>query len=175
MEMYEINTEYLKKCLKVVSKDLAKYYLTGVFIHDKDDVRHYIGTNGHILVHCKEKFNGDSLKDGIIIRPASALGTRKCLKYIPLKIYDEKTAVLEMNEKRVLCDIIDGRYPNYEAVIPTEVEPEKEYVAFAPEYLLEMKRILGSSNIRPLSSGVDEPHIFKIDDEVEVVIMPVRI
>lgn len=174
METYEINTEFFKKCLRAVSRDEHRYYITGVYLHDKEGIRHYVGTNGHILVHCKEKAVGPVLKEGIIIKPTTPLGTRKCLPYAPLKVYDETTAILHL-DKRILCDIIDGQYPNYKRVIPTDVKPENEYIAFDPQYLLEMKKILGSSTIRPLSAGPNEPHIFRTTDEIEVVIMPVRI
>lgn len=174
METYEINTEFFKKCLRAVSRDEHRYYITGVYLHDKEGIRHYVGTNGHILVHCKEKALDPVLKEGIIIKPTTPLGTRKCLPYAPLKVYDETTAILHL-DKRILCDIIDGQYPNYEKVIPTEVKPETEYVAMEPEYLLLMKKILGSCTIRPLSAGPNEPHIFRKGDEMEVVIMPMRI
>ena len=175
MEIYEINIEYFKKCLRAVSHEPTRYYISGVYIHDEDGIRHYVGTNGHILVHCKEKCTGDTpLEKGIIVRPTTALDQKRCLPYVPLKIYDETTTILHMN-KRILCDIIDGQFPNYKRVIPTEVEPEKEYVAMDPEYLLLMKRILGTCTIRPLSSGPNEPHIFRKGDEIEVVIMPMRI
>lgn len=174
METYEINTEFFKKCLRAVSRDVHRYYITGVYIHDKEGIRHYVGTEGHILVHCKEKAVGPVLKEGIIIKPTTPLGIRKCLPYVPLKVYDETTAILHL-DKRILCDIIDGQYPNYERVIPTDVKPETEYVAMEPEYLMLMKKILGSCTIRPLSAGPNEPHIFRKGDEMEVVIMPMRI
>lgn len=94
--------------------------------------------------------------------------------HVPLQVYDESTAIMHL-DKRILCDIIDGRYPNYEKVIPTDVKPETEYVAMEPEYLLLMKKILGSCTIRPLSAGPKEPHIFRKGDEMEVLIMPMRI
>lgn len=174
METYEINQEFFKKCMKAVSKDETRYYICGVFIHDDTEgIRHYVGTNGHILVHCKEKHEGPALKEGIIVKPTTALGTKKCMIYVPLQVYDESTAILHL-DKRILCDIVDGTYPNYEKVIPTDVKPETEYVAMDPEYLLLMKRILGTCTIRPLSAGPDEPHIFRKGDEIEVVIMPMR-
>lgn len=174
METYEINTDFFKKCLKAVSKEETKYHLCGVYIHDKEGLRHYVGTNGHILVHCKEKADGPVLKEGIILRPTTPIGTRKCMLYAPLKVYDESTAILHL-DKRILCDIVDGEYPAYEKVIPADVKPETEYVAMDPEYLLLMKKILESCTIRPLSAGPNEPHIFRKGDEMEVVIMPVRI
>lgn len=177
MDTYEINTDFFKKCLRVVVKDINHYNLRGVFIHDdKEGMRHYVGTDGHILVHCKEKANGPVLEKGMIIRPETTLGTRKCFKYAPLKVYDESTAVIYLgSERRILCDIIDGQYPSYERVIPVDVKPENEYVAFNPEYLIEMKRILGGCSIRPLSTGPTGPHIFRTTDKIEIVIMPMRI
>lgn len=175
MITYEINTDFFKKCLRVVSKEATRYNISGIFIHDDaEGIRHYVGTNGHILVHCKEKHEGPTLEKGIIIRPTAALGTRKCCRYVPMKVYDEQTAVIDLN-KRILCDIIDGTYPSYEKVIPTDVKPEYEYISFNPEYLLEMKRILGSATVRPVSSSPTDPHIFRTTNEVEVVIMPMRI
>ena len=174
MEIYEINIDYFKKCMRAVSRDENIYYIGGVYIHDEDGMRHYVGTNGHILVHCKEKYEGETLEKGLIIKPTTALDQKRCLLYVQLKIYDESTAILHMN-KRILCDILDGSYPDYKKVIPTDVKPEKEYVAMDPEYLLLMKRILGTCSIRPLSAGPNEPHIFRMGDEIEVVIMPMRI
>ena len=52
---------------------------------------------------------------------------------------------------------------------------ETEYVAMDHEYLLLIKKIMESCTIRPLSAGPNEPHIFRKGDEMEVVIMPVRI
>ena len=177
MKIYEINIEYFKKCLRAVSHEDTRYNISGVYIHDADGIRHYVGTDGHILVHCKEKYTGETIEKGLIIRPTTALGTKKCMMYVPLKVYDETTAIMYPfgQTKRVLCDIVDGTYPSYERIIPTDVKPETEYVAMDPEYLLLMKRILGSCTIRPLSAGPSDPHIFRMGDEMEVVIMPMRI
>lgn len=175
METIEVNIDYFKKCLKVISKDPARWSITGVYIHDDSDgFRHYVGTNGHILVHCKEKTADKPLEKGLIIKPLCPLGTKRCLPYCPLKIVDENTAILETN-KKICCDIVDAEYPSYERVMPKDPKPEMNYVCFSPKYLQLMENILGCCYIRPLADGVNEPHIFRCNDDVEVVIMPMRI
>ena len=129
METYEINQDFFKKCMKAVSKDEVRYNICGVFIHDDaEGIRHYIGTNGHILVHCKEKYEGPTLMEGIIVKPTTAMGTKKCMIHVPLQVYDESTAIMHL-DKRILCDIVDGKYPAYEKVIPTDENLRNEFTS----------------------------------------------
>ena len=39
MKTYKINTEFFKKCLRAVSREENRYYITGVYIHDKEGIR----------------------------------------------------------------------------------------------------------------------------------------
>ena len=177
METIEVNIDYFKKCLKAISKDPARWSITGVYIHDDSDgYRHYVGTNGYILVHCKEKTADKPLEKGLIIKPLYPLGTKKCLICCPLMIVDEHTAIL-ITDKKITCDIVDAEYPAYEKVMPKDPKPEMEYVCFSPSYLRMMETVLGVCSVRPLADGVNEPHIFRCgnNEDVEVVIMPMRI
>lgn len=183
METIEVNIDYFKKCLKAISKDPARWSITGVYIHDDSDgYRHYVGTNGHVLVHCFEPTDDKPLEKGLIIKPLSTpKNKKKTLRNSFLKVIDGQNAIIENLDSSYTCHIIDAEYPNYKAVIPTNAKPQTEYVCFNPDYLKVMASILGSCTIRPEADDVTSPHLFKnaccgeVEGGVEVVLMPMRL
>lgn len=180
METYEINTAYFQHCLQAVSKEESRYYISGVYIHDENGIRHYVGTNGHVLVHCFEPTEDKPIEKGLIIKPLSALKKNKTLSTSLLRIIDDRSAIIDSFNASVCCEIIDGQYPNYNAVIPTNAEQQTKYVCFDHDYLKIVRSVLGKFPW-PCAEDTVSTHLFrdecfgKENSGVEVVLMPIRI
>ena len=178
--MININIDFLNKCVLGASTDNTRYYLQGVNIQDIDGWRHYCGTNGHILIHCKETIEPD---DEGLPEPI----TLKMDKPIADKFNGHTNMILNTKEmfatfklsKITSLAIIDGAYPDYFKVIPNNPSEPTEFSFFDWHYLQTVEKVLGKfeKTYAILQDNADAPAVFtRADVEgVEVVIMPIRL
>jgi len=175
---YAVNLELMKDCHLAVSKDEARPNITGIFIQDDGGLRHYVGTNGHIIVHACEKIDAEELKDGIIVKLASKIGkTDPTFPHAQLEIFDDKVGILYA-EPLVACEIIDGEYPAYKKVIPETDKLATEYTAFNPDYMKIVKKILGSSSIQPIQENANQVALWEKEVNgwlFQIALMPVKL
>lgn len=175
---YAVNLELMKDCHLAVSKDKARAAINGIFIQDDGGLRHYVGTNGHILVHACEKIDTEELKDGIIVKLCSKIGkTDPTFPHAQLEIFDDKVGILHA-EPLVACEIIDEIYPNYKMSIPKTDKLATEYTAFNPDYMNIVKKILGSSSIQPIQGDANQAALWEKEVNgwlFQIVLMPVRL
>lgn len=175
---YAVNLELMKDCQLAVSKDKARPAINGIFIQDDGGLRHYVGTNGHILVHACEKIDTEELKDGIIVKLCSKIGkTDPTFPHAQLEIFDDKVGILHA-EPLVACEIIDEIYPNYKMSVPKTDKLATEYTAFNPDYMNIVKKILGSSSIQPIQGDANQAALWEKEVNgwlFQIVLMPVRL
>lgn len=175
---YAVNLELMKDCQLAVSKDKARSAINGIFIQDDGGLRHYVGTNGHILVHACEKIDTEELKDGIIVKLCSKIGkTDPTFPHAQLEIFDDKVGILHA-EPLVACEIIDEIYPNYKMSVPKTDKLATEYTAFNPDYMNIVKKILGSSSIQPIQGDANQAALWEKEVNgwlFQIVLMPVRL
>lgn len=172
-----INLKAIKNCMMAVSKD--RFNISGVYIEDREGCRHYVGTNGHILVHAYETVEkGDTLKAPICIVPRGKIGSLKECEYADLTIVNEQTALIDSRINKIVCDIIDVEYPKYQKIIPYDAPKAKEYACFDDKYLKTLHVILKNHyTLRPFmqdpwSSALWEDEIDGV--KYEVVLMSMR-
>jgi len=175
---YAVNLELMKDCQLAVSKDKAIPAIGGIFIQDDGGLRHYVGTNGHILVHACEKIDTEELKDGIIVKLCSKIGkTDPAFPHAQLETFDDKVGILHA-EPLVACEIIDEIYPDYKISIPKTDKLATEYTAFNPDYMNIVKKILGSSFIQPIQGDANQAALWEKEVNgwlFQIVLMPVRL
>jgi DNA polymerase-3 subunit beta len=81
----------------------------------------FVASDGHKLVRCKTtKAKGDEKASFILPKkPASLLKNLAPKETGMITIeFDNRNAVIELDEYRMVCRLIEGRYPNYGSVIP---------------------------------------------------------
>lgn len=177
--MININIDFLNKCVLGASNDITRYYLNGVNIQDIDGWRHYCGTDGHILIHCKEAIESDDegLPEPITLKMDKPLAEKHIEHANMILNAKEMFATFKLS-KIVSLEIIDGAYPDYFKVIPSNPSEPTEFAFFDWHLLQTVEKVLGKFDkkhvIRMDSS--DAPAVFTCADVegVEVVVMPIR-
>ena len=180
MTKYKINIDLINKVVPATSTEQARYWLNGVYIHDTDGIRNYVATNGHILFKASEMFEGETLKEPLILKINKPL-KNKYIKNGEMTIVDKDTVVIKHHEKTV-CDIIDGTFPEYQRLFDSHkgAKPIEEYVLFAPEYMAELKKFMPENwTDIPLMVGNESMGQWHYEDVEGVnytaLLMPVRI
>ena len=96
--------------------------MSGVFFQLSSDNLTFVATDAHKLVKYKRNdIKATNLAE--FIMPKKPLNLLKNIidTDSDVKIeYNNSNAMFEMNGLTLICRLIDGQYPNYEAVIPTE-------------------------------------------------------
>ncbi|MGM0479016.1 MAG: DNA polymerase III subunit beta [Bacteroidota bacterium] len=118
----EILAEAINKTLFATGTDDLRPVMSGVFCEFSPESMTFVATDAHKLVRYTRTDSKASGSSSFIL-PKKALNMLKTnLKGAEdVKIeYNESNAVFTFNETTLTCRLIDGKYPNYEAVIPQE-------------------------------------------------------
>ena len=97
--------------------------MSGVFFQFNSDSLKFVATDAHKLVKYERKdYNSENNSE--FIMPKKPLQILKgILSSVEGKIsieYNESNAKFKFNKNKLTCRLIDGKFPNYEAVIPKE-------------------------------------------------------
>lgn len=130
---FEINKDELKTLIDrtqfSASVEEARYYLNGLYVHAKTEgetnVLRVVATDGHRLACAESPLpQGAEKLEGVIIPRKSVLEIRKLLDDASI---DNVQMSLSENKVRISFDditltskLIDGTFPDYERVIPTD-------------------------------------------------------
>lgn len=143
-EGFSIDQATLKECLTLtsfaISHDQTRYVLSGTLFIVKGGELRLIATDGRRLSFIKRKLSGANNQEFEAIVPMKAVNELNKLldgsgevKIIPLK----NQLALEIGGTKIITRLIEGRFPNYEQVIPKE---EKTKIAIDREALLAAVR-----------------------------------
>lgn len=144
-----IQSKLLRAALVCAAKNDARYYLNGVHITPK-----YIeATNGHVALRME---HGIRTKKNIIVQfegsvPARAETTELIFNKEPFAVHrDQYQKRLSITGIRLL----GGRFPDFDRVIPTTLDPlanqviQAEYLAYPAKIFSSEKRII-AAQLRP--------------------------
>jgi DNA polymerase-3 subunit beta len=121
--------EAVQKTAFATGNDDLRPVMSGVFFEFNPDNIRFVATDAHKLVRYTRTDAKSNVEASFIIHKK----TLNLLKNILLGRKDEIPVAIEFNEKnafftfentRIICRLIDGRFPNYKAVIP-ENNPNK--------------------------------------------------
>ncbi len=132
----------LKSLLDATAFSMAnqdvRYYLNGLLLEIRDGLVKTVTTDGHRLAiseYQRDDDNGSDILKSIIIPRKGVLELSKILDAtceIPLALYLSDNHIrVEKNNTRFISKLIDGKYPDYEAAIPS-----------ASLYRIELDRLL---------------------------------
>jgi DNA polymerase III subunit beta len=135
----------LKKTSFAVSTDETRYVLNGIFFSLKDHKLTMVATDGRRLALVDEEVDIGENSAGDFIVPAKAVNELNHLLLdkgeVEIKFTDNQAAFSLTAEKSpsslIISKLIEGNYPNYKQVIPSE---SKERIALMREELLHALR-----------------------------------
>lgn len=192
MREFLINADVLESSIKALqpfcSKEETRYYLCGIFFewNPADDFIHMVATDGHKL--CQIKCDIDPAEDATgkisAIVPTQALKTALQMlksmgnKEIPVTLrFSENNLNLHIDcyDQKADFKCIDGSYPDYRRVIPTE--KPKFSIGLAKEQAAEaLKAVKSHKSKEPLEwkmIDASSPLMLQGENKI-VVVMPCR-
>lgn len=112
------------KTLFATGNDELRPVMSGVLCEISEDHLTFVATDAHKLV----RYRRADFKPGVtasFILPKKPLGHLKNIMHddedIEVKMeYNDTNAVMTFEDITLICRLIDGKYPNYEAVIPSK-------------------------------------------------------
>ncbi len=121
----EIEQSILKEALQLtsfaVSRDETRYVLNGILVSFKADIFRCVATDGRRLAYYEKKIPSKIKKDVEIIIPSKAVHElSKLLSWdgtVQISIFQNKVVFCVANTF-LSATIIEGKFPNYEQVIP---------------------------------------------------------
>ena len=137
----EVLVNAINKTLFASGNDELRPVMSGVFCELSSEQTTFVATDAHKLVkHSRTDVKSDNTVSFIL--------PKKPLTILKNNIGDDSDVTLEYNETNalfsfgnitIICRLIDGKYPNYEAVIPKE-NPNKLTIATST-LLSSIKRV----------------------------------
>jgi DNA polymerase-3 subunit beta len=113
----------VNKTLFATGNDELRLVLSGVFCELSPDEITFVATDAHKLVRYRRS-DAKSQDSANFILPKKPLNLLKNIlssQDVPVVIeYNKTNAFFSFNNIHLICRLIDGKYPNYEAVIPKE-------------------------------------------------------
>lgn len=113
----------ITKVLFAVSRDELRPQLTGIYLKLTTDEIRMVTTDGHRLVKVIQKHDGYKGDTHESIIPSKAMNTvaRMCDREGDVSVYFATNQIgFRIGNTTLITKLIEGRYPNYEAVIPSE-------------------------------------------------------
>ncbi len=137
----EVLANAINKTLFASGNDELRPVMSGVFCELSSDQTTFVSTDAHKLVkHSRTDVKSD--KSASFILPKKPLTILKNNINDDAEVsleYNDTNALFSFNNITIICRLIDGKYPNYEAVIPKE-NPNKLTIATAT-LLSSIKRV----------------------------------
>ncbi|HRY32858.1 MAG TPA: DNA polymerase III subunit beta [Bacteroidales bacterium] len=138
----EVIAKAISKTIFATGTDDFRQAMTGVFCQWSPEDLVFVGTDAHKLVRYR-RTDAKSDNAASFILPKKPLNQLKnLLSHTESDVtveYNQANAAFSFENIHLVCRLIDGRYPNYEAVIPKE-NPNKLLVERIP-FLNSLKRV----------------------------------
>lgn len=174
----KLNSKILTDAMLFCSKLKNRYILTGVSIKANAGRLEICSTDGaRLYLATRELEPSEQIQDSYILKFPKLKPTIGDL------FLSKEGDYIFINSKdgRALCEVIDGRFPNYWAVVPenadlSKMEHAKEYALFKWEYLRDLKKVIGREFV-PLAKNGVAPHFWQDEQgnyKITVVILPLR-
>ena len=112
----------INKTLFATADDELRPVMNGIFIELSTEDIKFVASDAHKLVRYK-RFDAKAEKDAAFIlpkKPASLLKSLLPKEDFDVKLeFDEKNAFFTLSNFKLICRLVEGNYPSYNSVIPT--------------------------------------------------------
>ena len=136
----------INKTIFATADDDFKPMMNGVFFNIEQNGITYVATDGHKLVKFTTEHSGEQAASFILPKkPANLLKTMLLKEEEDVTVsFDKSNAVFTLKNYILICRLIEGDYPNYNAVIPAG-NPNKILIDRI-EFLNGIKRVAVCAN-----------------------------
>ena len=136
----------INKTIFATADDELRPVMNGVFINIQPETTTFVGTDAHKLVRYTAEAQSQVAASFILPKkPANLLKNVLLKEDDSIKVsFDNKNVIFELTSHTLVCRLIEGNYPNYNAVIPT-ANPNKVLIDRI-ELLNGIKRVAVCSN-----------------------------
>jgi len=113
----------IDKTLFATGNDDLRPVMSGVFTQLSENSIVFVATDAHKLVKYSRNDSSSEKASSFILpkKPLNLLKNILAITDVPVKVeYNQTNALFSFNQTTLICRLIDGKYPNYEAVIPKE-------------------------------------------------------
>ena len=137
----------INKTIFATADDELRPVMNGVYFDFSTESLTFVATDAHKLVKYNAENNSDITSSFILPKkPANLLKTLLAKEEEPVNIaFDAKNVTFELKNFKLVCRLIEGNYPNYNAVIPT-ANPNKVLIDRV-EFVNGIKRVAVCSNL----------------------------
>jgi len=131
----------INKTLFASGNDELRPVMSGMFCELSSEKITFVATDAHKLVkHIRNDFSADSTTSFILPKKPLTLIKNTLSSDCDVMIeYNETNTMFTFDSTTIICRLIDGKYPNYEAVIPKE-NPNKLTISTS-DLLSSIKRV----------------------------------
>ena len=136
----------INKTIFATADDELRPVMNGIYFDFEPSSLTFVATDAHKLVKYTAENSVDFSSSFILPKkPANLLKTLLLKEEDPVKVtFDAKNVTFELKSFRLVCRLIEGTYPSYNAVIPT-ANPNKVLIDRV-EFLNGIKRVAVCSN-----------------------------
>lgn len=137
----------VNKTIFATADDELRPVMNGVYINIEPALLTFVATDAHKLVKYTAESNNGEINSSFILpkKPANLLRAVLLKEDDTIKVaFDSKNVVFKLSNHTIICRLIEGNYPNYNAVIPS-ANPNKVIVD-RMELLNGIKRVAVCSN-----------------------------
>ncbi len=116
----EVLTQAIVNTIFATSNDDLRPTMTGVYFQFEDNQATFVATDAHKLVKYSHKISNDSVSASFIM-PKKALNLLKSSLASSEKVrisFNKSNAFFSFGSFQMACRLIDGRFPDYNMVIP---------------------------------------------------------
>ena len=137
----EILVNAINKTLFASGNDELRPVMSGVFCEFSSEQITFVATDAHKLVkHTRTDLSSEKIASFILPKKPLNILKNNITEDGEVKIeFNDTNALFLFNNNTIICRLIDGKYPNYDAVIPKE-NPNKLTIETAV-LLSSMKRV----------------------------------
>ncbi len=137
----------IEKTFFATADDELRPVMNGIFVEIFEDKINFVASDAHKLVrYIRSDFSADFVSSFILPKKSALI-----IKNILLKTdeevniqFDNKNTFVDFNDYKIICRLVEGNYPSYNAVIPTE-NPNKMTIDRV-EFYTALKRVSIFSN-----------------------------
>lgn len=119
---HEVLLNGITKTLFATADDELRPVMNGIYIELGNNDLTFVASDAHKLVRYKRSDAKSEVESSFILpkKPASLLKNLLPKEEFDVKLqFDDKNAIFTLSNYKVICRLVEGNYPSYNSVIPT--------------------------------------------------------